>query len=328
MLAKPVKDLPGSDLLPGGCVYEPKWDGYRALLFVGTADDGAPAVRLQSRRGGDYTTAFPDIAAAAVVQVPMGTVLDGELLVWGDGRLDFSALQQRAVAVRRAGHLARRHPATFMAFDVLAVDGRDCRARPLRQRRRYLEGLLPALAPPLQVTPATADLRIAARWRQEYVDAQVGIEGLVIKGLAEPYRPGQRGWLKLRTRASAEAVVGAVTGSVEHPDRLILGLYDHGVLVVAGGTGPLRPGQAREVAGFLTAADPEQHPWPPELPGGRTGGWSRARRLPVTLVTPDLVVEISADSAFERMAWRHVVRYVRVRLDRLPSDASPPGDSA
>jgi ATP-dependent DNA ligase len=179
------------------------------------------------------------------------------------------------------------------------------------------------LAPPLQVTPATRDADVAAVWLRDYTDAEVGIEGLVVKGLAQAYRPQARAWPKLRSRDTAEAVVGAVTGSRARPERLVLGLQDaQGRLVVAGGTGPLSPGQQRDVARHLRAAG--DHPWPPELPAGRTGAFGRGRTLPVTLVEPTLVVEVHADSAFEHGRWRHLTRYLRARPDLLPGDVPTP----
>jgi ATP-dependent DNA ligase len=127
-----------------------------------------------------------------------------------------------------AARLARSQPASFVAFDVLALAGEILLDRPLRDRRRRLEQLLPALTPPLQVSPATRDRDIAAGWLEQYRDVDVGVEGLVIKGLGDRYRPGVRGWLKLRTRSTADAVVGAVTGTITQPERLVLGLYDRG----------------------------------------------------------------------------------------------------
>ncbi|HEX2807631.1 MAG TPA: hypothetical protein VHN80_15830 [Kineosporiaceae bacterium] len=179
---------------------------------------------MQSRRGADLTTPFPDLAAAAAEQLPMGTVLDGEAVIWSGDRLDFTALQHRLAGSTRAARWARTEPASFVAFDVLALGGVVWADRPLRERRRQLEHLLPALAPPLQVNPATRDPDVAATWLQQYREADVGIEGLVIKGLGERYLPGRRGWLKLRARSTAEAVVGAITGTSAQPDRLVPGL--------------------------------------------------------------------------------------------------------
>ncbi|HEX2805660.1 MAG TPA: ATP-dependent DNA ligase [Kineosporiaceae bacterium] len=323
-LARSVEVLPGGRSLPGGCLYEPKWDGFRAVLHMHRVE-GRTVCRVQSRHGADLTGAFPDIVAAAEAQVPPGTVVDGEVVIWGGERLDFTALQRRLASPARATQLARERPASFVAFDLLAHDGQLLTDQPLRERRRRLDGLLPVLSPPLQICPATRDPAVAAQWLSQYADADVGIEGLVIKGLAERYQPGRRAWLKLRTRSTVEAIVGAITGTLARPDRLVLGLYDRGVLIVAGGTAPLHPAQQREVSPLLKAMPAgEEHPWPPELPSGRTGVFGGPRRLPVLLVRPQLVVEIGADSAFEYSKWRHLTRYVRLRPDLDPRDVQLP----
>jgi ATP-dependent DNA ligase len=310
---------------PRGCPSEPKWDGFRALVRVDA--DGA---RIRSRHGADLTAAFADVALAAAGQLHPGTLLDGELVVWDHDaeRLDFAALQRRLAAPRRAMSLARRQPASFVAFDILAEAGVALRGQRLRERRRVLEGLAPLLRPPLQVTPATVSGDVAAAWLRDHAAADVGIEGLVVKGLGQMYRPGTRTWLKLRTRDTAEAVVGAVTGSLARPERLILGLPDaDGRLIVAGNTGPLSAGQRSELAGLLRRPR-RAHPWPPEIPARRVAGFGRSGSLPVDLVEPALVIEIEADPAFEHGRWRHVTRYRRLRRELHPDDLAPPSGDA
>lgn len=316
MLAKPTDHLPVERAMPGGSQYEPKWDGYRALIGV----DDAGRVRIQSRRGIDITRSFPDVSGPAAAQLPPGTLLDGELVVWGGDALDFSQLQRRVASPARAATLAKAKPASFMAFDILALRGTDLTGQPLRVRRRRLQSLVTDLHPPLQITPATRDRASAQTWMREYTAAGVGVEGLVIKGLATRYRAGQRGWLKLRAVDTTEAIVGAVSGTLTRPGRLILGLYnDAGELIVVGGTGPLKPGQQQDVAALLDPAG-QNHPWPPDVPTGRTGIWTKERRHPVTRVDPTLVVEIEADSAYAGQHWRHIVRLVRVRPDLGPDE--------
>jgi ATP-dependent DNA ligase len=217
MLVRAADTLPREQALPGGCWYEPKWDGYRALVFV--AETGC---YIQSRHGKDLTRGFPDVAAAARQQLPPGAVLDGELVVWSGGRLDFTALQKRALSPRSARSSAAAAPATFVAFDVLQADGADLRRMPLTLRRRRLESVMGRAEPPLQMTPYAQDVAQAERWMHEWAQARVGIEGAVVKGAGQPYLSGRRDWVKVRIRDTADAVVGAVTGTLARPDRLVL----------------------------------------------------------------------------------------------------------
>lgn len=309
MLAKPVDRLPASGTLPGGCVYEPKFDGYRALLFV---DD--VGCRVQSRRGHDISVSFPDIAETAAEQLSAGVVLDGELVVWGDGRLDFAELQRRLASSATALRRAFSHPASFVAFDLLCADGQDARSSAFRDRRSALEALLADVGPPLQLAPQTTDYDEAQQWMSDYATESHGLEGVVAKGLEQPYRAGKRDWLKVRVRDTVEAIVGAVTGPLTAPGRLILGQYDlAGELVIIGGTSSLRPRQRRAVAELLELPKRE-HPWPSELSSSRLGRWSRDRHA-VIRVEPTLVVEVSADHAVDSKRLRHGATFVRVRPD-------------
>jgi ATP-dependent DNA ligase len=317
MLATPAATLPGPAALTGGSWYEPKFDGYRALVFVDDIE-GRRAARVQSRRGADLSDAFPDVVAAAAAQLPGGTVVDGELVIWTHGRPDFPALQRRLAQRRNAGALAEAEPANLLVFDVLAVTGLDQRARPFRVRRRLLERLAQAMSPPLQMVPGTREVEQAAQWLADYGRAEVGVEGLVVKGLAMPYVSGQRGWLKYKMRDTVEAVVGAVIGSPENAERLILGRYNpEGDLRMVGSTHPLRAPQRLELREHLFSA--VEHPWPTDIPAGGLGHWGGRERIAIHRVEPTLVVEISADRAFEHGRWRHLTRYLRVRVDLDPT---------
>jgi ATP-dependent DNA ligase len=267
MLAAPVTVLPGPGALRGGSWYEPKFDGYRALVFIDEMR-GRRTARVQSRRGADLTDAFPDIAAAAAAQLDGGTVVDGELVIWTEGRPDFPSLQRRLARRRTAGALSGSEPAHLLMFDVLAIRGLDQRPRPLKTRRVLLERL--STAPPLQLVPGTRDPDEAAEWLEDYGRADVGVEGLVIKGLATPYVGGQRGWLKYKIRDTVEAIVGAVIGSPENAERLVLGHYNaDGQLRIVGSTHPLRTSQRVELRDHLFSAT--DHPWPTDLPAGGLG---------------------------------------------------------
>ncbi len=315
-LARPVRDLPTAAALPGGCRYEPKWDGYRLVVVR-----GATGTRLWSKQGRDLTDRFPDVAAAALAQVPAGTVLDGEVVVWGGERLDFALLQRRlATPPSRMAALAAAHPASYVAFDVLAAGGRDQRRRPWRSRRAALEELARRWAPPMQVSPVTADPAEARGWAADL--RPLGVEGLVAKGAATRYAAGRREWLKVKSWETTEVVVGGVIGPLDRPGQLVAGRWRDGELVVVGRTGPLTPAQSAELAAVLAPAGPD-HPWPERIGTGRFGGGRLSVAL--TRVEPDVVAEVSADAALTAGVFRHPLRFVRVRADLRPDDV-PPAD--
>jgi ATP-dependent DNA ligase len=313
-LAKPVREIPPPSALPGGCRYEPKWDGYRLVIVR-----SASSTRLWSKQGRDLTDRFPDIAAAAVAQVPAGTVVDGEVVVWNGSRLDFGLLQQRmGTSPGRIGALVAAAPASYVAFDLLATGGTDLRRRTLRARRSALEELAARWAPPLQLSPLTADVEEARAWFADFRAA--GVEGLVVKGASGRYAPGRREWLKVKSWETTEIIAGGVIGTIERPSQLVAGLVRDGELVVVGRTSPLSPRQAQELAAVLTPAGPD-HPWPDRIGTGRFGGGRLS--VPLTKVEPDVVVEVSADAALQAGVFRHPMRFVRVRPDLRPDDLDP-----
>jgi ATP-dependent DNA ligase len=310
-LAKPVRTVPHPTALPGGCRYEPKWDGYR-LVVVRQAD----STTLWSKQGRNLTDRFPDIAAAARAQLPAGTVVDGEVVVWNGQRLDFGLLQRRMIlAAGRVGTLAAAHPASYVAFDLLATGGTDLRGGPLRSRRTALEALAERWAPPLQLSPATDDVEEARRWFTDYRPA--GVEGLVAKGAATRYVGGRRDWLKVKSWETTEVLAGGVIGSLSRPSQLVAGRYRDGELVVVGRTSPLSPAQAEELAAVLSPGGAD-HPWPERIGTGRFGGGRLSVAL--TRVEPSVVVEISADAALQAGVFRHPLRFVRVRPDLRADD--------
>jgi ATP-dependent DNA ligase len=315
-LAKPVRTIPAASALPGGCLYEPKWDGYR-LVVVRTGG----STRVWSKQGRDLTDRFPDVVAAAVAQVPAGTVLDGEVVIWNGSRLDFGLLQQRMVTpAGRIAALAAAHPASYVAFDLLAAGGTDLRAWTLTRRRAALADLAARWAPPLQLSPATTEPAEARTWFHDYRPA--GVEGLVAKGAGTRYAPGRREWLKVKSWETTEVIAGGVIGPIERPSQLVAGRYRDGELVVVGRTSPLSPRQSAELAAVLTPADGD-HPWPERIGTGRFGGG----RLSVVLtrVDPAVVAEVSADAALQAGVFRHPLRFVRVRPDLVPADLPPVG---
>jgi ATP-dependent DNA ligase len=313
-LTKSVATVPLPGALPGGCRYEPKWDGFRLVVVRQPG-----STRVWSRQGRDLTDRFPDVAAAARAQLPAGTVVDGEVVIWNGDRLDFGLLQQRmATAATRMTAQVAAHPASYVAFDLLAVGGVDQRARRLRERRAELEALASRWAPPLQLCPITADPDEALRWSREYRAA--GVEGLVVKSASGRYLAGRRAWLKVKSWDTTEVVVGGVIGPIDRPSQLVVGRYRAGELVVVGRTSPLTPDQAAVVAGVLGPAGPD-HPWPDRIGTGRFGGGRLS--VPLTRVDPSVVVETSADAALQAGVFRHPLRYVRLRPDLHPSDVAP-----
>lgn len=299
--------------LPARTAAEPKWDGYRALL--GRCADGRIVIR--SRRGIDMTEAFPDIAAAAAA-LPPGAVLDGELIVWENGRLAFERLQGRLNRTKTAtAALAAQWPAHFVAFDLLRHAGTDLTSRAYAERRAALERLFAdhELGPTLTLCPSTTDPRTAAQWLDW---SAVGMEGLVFKRLAQSYRPGERGWQKYRMRATTEALVGAVSGSLAAPVTVLLGRLDPaGRLQYVGRSAVLSRQAGHELAGRLSPAV-GRHPW--------TGmafstTWGSKEKLRVEWVEPVLVAEVAAEVSLDPSGrWRHPVRWTRLRADLAPDD--------
>lgn len=215
MRPKAVHEVPAEDALPGGTQYSIKLDGWRALAF---ARGDAPAV-LQSRSGRDLASDFPGIAAA-VAALPEGVVLDGELCAWHEGRFAFGQLVRSARARERDDVQV-----SYIAFDVLAVPGRDVRELPLRDRWDLLHTVLADAEPPLQIVMATTDRNEAMSWREAL--ASTGVEGLVAKGLGTAYHPQlRRGWLKIRDTDTVDATVIGFTGTSRRPRALLTRLTD------------------------------------------------------------------------------------------------------
>ncbi|MGX5717496.1 ATP-dependent DNA ligase [Arthrobacter sp. MAHUQ-56] len=305
-LAKAVESVPAEAALPGGSRYEPKWDGYRACALV-----AAGGVSLWSRQGKELSRYFPDLVEALAEQVPPGCVLDGEAVVWSGDKLDFDALQRRLVT-SKAGlpALVREQPASFVAFDLLAVAGHDIRDAPLEQRRELLEQLAAGWTPPLNLSPITKDRTQALTWFEELHHA--GLEGLVVKGAGQSYQGGVRQWIKVKRRQSVDVVCGAVIGPMVRPQYVVAGLPVEGQLRIVGRSTPLAGKDARELAAYLR---PPQglHPWPEVITEATLNRFSKDKGpVTLTLVEP-LMVEISADVAWTGNAFRHSFRYLRPR---------------
>ncbi|MGW6265763.1 ATP-dependent DNA ligase [Cellulosimicrobium funkei] len=316
-LARAVEQIPAPSALEGGCRYEPKWDGYRATVSV--RDDGA---YIWSRRGTDLSTLFPEIVAALEAQLDPGVVVDSELVVWRDGRLTFEVLQERmGRGPRAAAAAARARPASLVAFDVLELGGRDVRAEAFDARRALLVELAATWRPPLNLSPVTDDVDEAREWFETYT--AVGVEGLVVKGGAQPYRGGERSWVKVKHRATVDVVCAAVIGTLSQPQEIVAGLPIDGDLRIVGRTTPLTPGARRRLVPLLQRPTGD-HPWPARISPGTFGRFNaRSAPIDLTLVEP-FVVEVSADVAWSGKSWRHPVRFVRARPDVPLEEALPP----
>lgn len=317
-LARAVKKIPTPSALPGGCLYEPKWDGYR-LVIIRRED----TTELWSRQGKNLTKYFPDLCEAADLQIPPGCMVDGEAVIWTDDRLDFTALQTRLVTSQKnLPALIRERPASFAAFDLLAVAGTDTRTLVLKDRRELLEELAASWEPPLSLSPITADPDTAATWFDTMPAS--GVEGLVIKGAGQQYEGGERQWLKVKHRDTLDVVCAAVIGPITRPEMIVAGLPIEGELRIVGRSSMLKPAAAKTLAAHLTSGDAE-HPWPESVKRGALDRFNRGGTdlVELTLVRP-IVVEVSADTAWSGTSFRHPLRYLRVRPELDPGAITVP----
>jgi len=322
MLAKIADSLPD---LPG-FQFEPKWDGFRALVF---RDDAS--VVIQSRDLKPLNRYFPELEKALFDQLPRGCIVDGEIVIATQRGLDFDALQQRLhPAASRVRRLSTQTPASFVAFDVLALDGQSAMALSQAERRVCLEALLSDAAPPLHLTPVTYDRGEAARWLEEFEGA--GLDGVVAKLEAGSYQPGRRAMLKIKHARSADCVVAGFRWYKDLTDAvgsLLLGLYDdHGTLrhvgVTASFTMAMRHDLARELAP-LRQRPLEHHPWsdaPDAAESARPGGqsrWSRGKDSSWVPLRPERVCEVRYDH-LQGNRFRHATTFMRWRPDKPPRD--------
>jgi len=321
MLAKLARQLPEADDL----VYEPKWDGFRCIVFR----DG-DEVELGSRNERPLTRYFPELLEPLRGGLPARAVVDGEIVIAGGKGLDFDALLQRIhPAASRVELLAGTTPASFVAFDLLAVDDRDLRPTPFRQRRALLEEALGTASPPVHLTPATTDAAVARDWFARFEGA--GLDGVVAKGLDQPYRENERIMMKVKHERTADCVVAGFRWHKSGPivGSLLLGLFDDsGVLHHVGVTASFTMARRRELVDELDAYRRPSlagHPWEgwaaPEPTGGRTPGapsrWNAKKDLTWEPLAPDLVCEVAYDN-LQGDRFRHATTFRRWRPDRRP----------
>jgi ATP-dependent DNA ligase len=318
-LAKTVEDIPSEDSFGGALVAEPKWDGCRACALV-----DRDSVSLWSRQSKDLSRYFPELVEALAAQVPPGCVIDGEAVVWFQGRLDFEALQQR-LTVSKAGlaRLVRELPASFVAFDLLAAAGHDIRALAWSRRRELLEELAGTWVPPLNLSPVTTDRELALQWFRGLPSK--GVEGLILKRTGQPYL-STRIWWKVKHHDALDVVVAAVTGPRNRPTTAVAGLPMNGRLWIVGRSTVLSAEASRSLGKHLHPPA-GNHPWPEEIPASLLDRFTRDREpVHLTLVEP-VVVEVSADVAWSGRAFRHPLRMLRVRPELHPDEISSPFDT-
>jgi ATP-dependent DNA ligase len=324
MLAKVSESIPAD----GDFLFEPKWDGFRALVYRG--DD----LYIQSRDLRPLDRYFPELHDALVDRLPPGCVLDGEIVIVTPDGLNFDLLQMRLhPAASRVAKLAKETPSSFVAFDLLARDGEDLRQQPQEFRRRALESLLADATPPLHLTPVTRDVDLATRWLADFEGA--GLDGVIAKPAAGVYQPGKRAMLKIKHVRTADCVVAGFrwhkTGPGTHVGSLLLGLYDgsgrlHHVGVTSSFTMAARKALAEELQPLRKNAI-DSHPWKAwaeagseltRMPGGQSR-WSAGKDLSWEPLRIERVCEVKYDH-MQGDRFRHAATFLRWRLDRQPED--------
>ena len=331
MLAKRVDEIPST----GEWVFEPKWDGFRVLVFR----DGGE-ILLQSRDKKSLNRYFPEMLKPLADQLPTRCALDGELVIAREGRLDFDALQLRIhPAASRVKLLSEQTPASIVFFDLLCQGERDLSRRPFAERRSALEVLLKSSGPPIHITPATRDRKKALSWFRRFEGA--GLDGVVAKPVDVFYQPDKRVMLKIKHERDCDCVVGGFRwykqSAGNEVGSLLLGLYDEAkILQHVGVCASFPKEQRRELMQFLTPLRKNaltNHPWKNwaetdapanenehRMPGGQSR-WSQGKDLSWEPLRPELVVEV----AYEHMQsgrFRHMAHFRRWRKDKKPSSCT------
>jgi ATP-dependent DNA ligase len=328
MLAKLSEQLPA----PGPFLYEPKWDGFRAIVFRGDGD-----AYIQSRDLRPLDRYFPELHDALVAGLPDGCVVDGEIVIATPHGLDFDALQLRLhPAASRVAKLAAETPSSFVAFDLLAADGQDLRELPLAERRQRLERLLTGARPPVHLTPMTRDVALATEWLSRFEGA--GLDGVIAKPEEGTYEPGKRAMLKIKHVRTADCVVAGFrwhkNGKNELVGSLLLGLYDtRGTLHHVGVTSSFTMARRRELAEELAPLRTDalkQHPWRDwaeaeahaggRMPGGQSR-WSAGKDLSWEPLRIERVCEVKYDH-MQGDRFRHATHFLRWRADKPPAECT------
>ena len=325
MLAKLADALPAGETF----LYEPKWDGFRAIVFRGGGE-----VFIQSRDLRPLDRYFPELHEALLAKLPDGCVIDGEIVIATPHGLDFDALQLRLhPAASRVAKLAKETPSSFVAFDLLAADGRSVMDIPQRERRAQLERLLGDAEPPIYLTPMTRDRALAAEWLNQFEGA--GLDGVIAKPEDGIYEPGKRAMIKVKHARTADCVVAGFRWHKSGRDTvgsLLLGLYDdrgglHHVGVTSSFTMARRKELAKELEPLRTDAL-QAHPWREwaeadahmgtRMPGGQSR-WSAGKDLSWEPLRIERVCEVKYDH-MQGDRFRHAAVFQRWRPDKPPSD--------
>src|SRR5256885_8429576 len=325
MLAKRVGELPAD----GDWVFEPKWDGFRALVFR----DGDQTL-IQSRDEKPLDRYFPELLEPLRSALPPRCVLDGEIVIVKDNALDFNALQLRLhPAASRVKLLSQQIPSSFVFFDLLCLGDRDLRGEPFQHRRRELESLIGSAPPPIHLTPATEERSVASDWFRRFEGA--GLDGVIAKPTLGTYEPNKRVMLKVKHERDCDCVVAGVRwhkkGDRTLVGSLLLGLFDDaGALQHVGVCASFSNVKRLELAEFLEPYRKDalaKHPWKawadPESVSGRMPGgqsrWSQGKDLSWEPLRPDLVVEVAYDH-MQGDRFRHTAQFRKWRSDKKPTD--------
>jgi ATP-dependent DNA ligase len=325
MLAKLADDLP----VTGPFLFEPKWDGFRAIVFRGASD-----VFIQSRDLRPLDRYFPELHEALLEKLPKGCVIDGEIVIATPHGLDFDALQLRLhPAASRVAKLANETPASFVAFDLLAAGGRDLMKAPQTERRHRLEQLLAGIGAPVYLTPVTQDRGMATRWLEQFEGA--GLDGVIAKPADSPYQPGKRAMIKVKHARTAECVVAGFRWHKSGKDAvgsLLLGLYDDGgVLQHVGVTSSFTMAKRKQLVEELAPLRKnalKDHPWREwaqadaselnRMPGAQSR-WTGGKDLSWEPLRIERVCEVKYDH-LQGDRFRHAATFLRWRPDKQPVD--------
>ena len=324
MLAKLAEQLPEGDYL-----YEPKWDGFRAIVFRGADDE----VYIQSRDSRPLDRYFPELHDALIERLPGPCVLDGEIVIATDRGLDFDTLQLRLhPAASRVEKLAKQTPSSFVAFDVLSIGEDDLTGAPQAERRAALEQLLRKVKPPVHLTPVTRDRELARDWLTRFEGA--GLDGVIAKLASGTYLPGKRAMIKVKHARTADCVVAGFRwyrGGQDAVGSLLLGLYDdQGVLQHVGVTSSFTMAKREQLVKDLAPLRKKalaDHPWrdwagagaeSSRMPGAQSR-WSSGKDLSWEPLRIERVCEVKYDH-MQGDRFRHAAIFLRWRPDKPPED--------